>query len=278
MKNLSPAICPRLPLSMALFVMGAIFMFVPSESCAWGPIGHRVAARIAEDHLTPQARAAVEALVGHGVRLADIANWADEQREIAGAGAWHYVNVPIAESRYDRRYCSAQGCVVSKIEDFRGILKDPGAGKEQKKMALRFLIHFIADLHQPLHVGDDDDRGGNLLQVQFFGQGSNLHQVWDSGIIERHTRNENVWMWDVTFAASPRKVAEWSKGNPEEWATESLVLSKSVRRLPGTLERIKSGTIISPKYYTGSLPTIQMQLARAGARTAWVLNEIFRSQ
>jgi|WetSurMetagenome_2_1015567.scaffolds.fasta_scaffold207027_2 nuclease S1 len=276
MKYAKPIRLPFLKSLLVNLTISAAIVSLPSSALAWGKIGHRAAARIAEDHLSTHAKAALRLLLGPGVRLADIANWADEQREIAGTATWHYVNVPIRESRYDRRYCPGQGCVVSKIEDFRHILEDPAAGKAQKQLALRYLVHFIADLHQPLHVGDDSDKGGNLLQVRFFDEGSNLHSVWDSQIINRHTENENVWVWELTFVANPKSVAEWSKGNPEGWATESVILSKTVRRVPGSLALIKPGARIGSEYYKASLTTIQRQLAKAGIRTAWVLNQIFQ--
>jgi len=249
---------------------------LPVPGFAWGRIGHRVVARTAEERLNPRARAAVAGLLGPGTRLADVALWADEQREIRGTGGWHSVDVPLSESRYDPRYCSPRGCVVSKIEEFRRVLLTPGAGKAEKQSALKFLVHLIADLHQPLHVGDNDDRGGNLLQVRFFDEGSNLHRVWDYQIIERHTENEQVWMWDMTFLANPRMVAEWSKGTPEEWATESLNLAKAAHRLPGSQAWVKPGTRLGADYCRAALPVIQKQLAKAAIRTAWVLNQIFQ--
>jgi nuclease S1 len=254
-------------------VLMAIFQ---ANAWAWGRIGHRVAATLAEEHLTPRARVGIHALLGNGIRLADIATWADEQQEVSGTGLWHSVNVPVRESRYDSRYCLPGGCVVSKIEEFKRVLMSPSTGKAEKQRALKFLVHFVADLHQPLHVGDNNDRGGNLLQVRFFGEGSNLHRVWDYQIMERHTENEKVWMWDLTFQANPKKVAEWSRGSPEEWATESLILAKSARRLPGSQSWIKPGASIAPEYCSAALPTIQRQLAKAGIRTAWMLNQIFQ--
>jgi hypothetical protein len=252
-----------------------LFVFLPARSWAWGWIGHQVAAQMAEDRLTPRARAAVGDLLGRGGRLADVATWADTQVEVSGTGLWHSVNVPITESRYSSRYCSPRGCVVSKIVEFGQVLMNPGAGKDEKQRALKFLIHFIADLHQPLHVGDDNDRGGNLLQVRFFGEGSNLHRVWDYQIMERHTKNKQVWMWDLTFQANPRMVSEWSKGTPEDWATESLALAKSARCLPGSKILMKPGAGIGAEYCRTFLPAIQKQLAKAAIRTAWILNEIF---
>jgi len=242
----------------------------------WGRIGHRVVARFAEERLTSQARIAVGNLLGPGVRLADVANWADEQRELFGSAPWHSVDVPISESRYDPRYCSPRGCVVSKIEEFRRVLLNPAAGKPEKEQALKFLIHLIADLHQPLHVGDHNDRGGNLLQIRFFDEGSNLHRVWDSQIMERHTNNEQVWLWDLTFLAKPAMVVEWSKGTPELWATESLNLAKTAYRIPGSQALIKPGTRLGSEYCREALPQIQLQLAKAAIRTAWMLNQIFQ--
>ncbi len=261
----------------ALPAVALIILFLfPDHVWAWGPIGHRVAARAAQDRLTRAALAAIRNLFGTGVRLSDISTWADDQREGQGSGGWHYVNVPIRETRYDPRYCPASGCVVSKIEDFKRVLQNPGAGRQQKQEALKYLIHFIADLHQPLHVGDNHDQGGNLLQVRFFGIGSNLHRVWDSQVIERHTENENVWLWDIDFLANPRMVAEWSRGTPADWATESLQIAKEAYCLPGTNRLIRSGTRLGSEYERFALLIIQKQLAKAGVRIAFVLNEIFK--
>jgi hypothetical protein len=256
--------------------LSVLFLFLfPAPVRAWGRIGHEVVAKMAEERLTPHVRAALDDLLGPGIRLVDTAMWADYQHEVNGAGAWHSVNVPIREPRYNSQYCPSRGCVVSKIEEFRRVLITPGIPKIDRQRALKFLIHFLADLHQPLHVGDDNDRGGNLLQVRFFGEGSNLHRVWDYQIIEHHTKNVQVWLWDLTFQAKPRMVAEWSKGTPEDWATESLLLAKTVRCLPGSRTLMKPGARIGNDYCRMALPIIQRQLAKAAIRTAWVLNQIF---
>jgi hypothetical protein len=251
-------------------------IFLSPSAWSWGPVGHRVAARMAEERLTPAALTAVHDLLGPGVSLADVSTWADEQQEVKGTGSWHYVNVPITESRYDSKYCPRGGCVVNKIEDCRRALLNPKAGRVEKQRALKFLIHFIADLHQPLHVGDTGSRAGNDIQVRFFGAGSNLHRVWDSEIMERHTKNEQVWLWDLTYYAKPEKVKEWVKGTVEDWATESLQIAREAYCLPGSTTVMKSGTKLGNEYYGFALPIIQRQLAKAGVRIAWMLNEIFR--
>jgi len=242
---------------------------------AWGWIGHRVAAKMAEERLNTRARAGVGDLLGPGVKLADVSTWADEQQEVPQSGLWHSVNVPLEEFRYDPRYCPPRGCVVSKIGEFGRVLRNPAAGKTEKQRALKFLIHLIADLHQPMHVGDNNTRGGNLLQVRFLNEGSNLHKVWDYQIIERHSKNPGVWLWDLTYIANPNRVAEWSKGTPEDWATESLVTARSAYRLPAGKTVIKPGTRIGAEYCGAALPIIRWQLAKAAIRTAWYLNQIF---
>ena len=195
--------------------------------------------------------------------LADVATWADEQREVPGSGPWHYVNVPITESRYDPKFCPPGGCVVSKVADFKRVLMDPRTEKDQKWQALKFLVHLIADLHQPLHIGDNNNRGGNLLQVRFFNVGSNLHRAWNSQVMERHTNNEQVWLWDLTFFANPKMVVKWSKGTLADWATESLETAKVAYCLPGTKTVMKSGTQLGNEYFGFALPIIQRQLAKA---------------
>jgi hypothetical protein len=251
-------------------------LLMPGIASAWGPLGHRVVAKMAQGRLTPEAESAVRSLLGPGATLAEVSAWADEQREEQGSELWHFVNVPIAQARYSPKYCSPRGCVVSKTEEFSRVLRDPSARKPDKRRALKFLIHFIADLHHPLHVGDNNDRGGNRLQVTFFGTGSNLHKVWDSQIMARHTTNEQVWLWDFNYLANPRMAAEWSKGAPADWATESLEIARTAYCLPGSGQPMKSGTRLGNDYYRIALTLVQKQLAKAGIRTAWTLNEIFR--
>ena len=254
-----------------------VFVLISTPTAwPWGPTAHRVCVRFAEERLTPRARASVRELLEPGSRLDDAATWADQQREFRGSESWHYVNVPITAARYDPRFCQPGGCIVSKIEEFRRVLRDPNAGLQKKRPSLKFLMHFVVDLHQPLHVGDNGDRGGNLLQVLFFNRGTNLHSVWDSKIMERHTDNKQVWLWDLTFLANPGMVAEWSKGTPADWASESLAAAAKAYRLPGKQKIIWPGTKLGNEYYSFALPLVQRQLAKAGVRLAHVLNEAFK--
>jgi hypothetical protein len=230
---------------------------------------------MAEARLNSRALAAVHDLLGPGVGLADVANWADEHRN-SNSGAWHYVDVPISESRYDSRFCPSKGCVVTKIKDFKRVLQNPKANRNEKQQALKYLIHFIADLHQPMHVADNDDRGGNNTQVRFFNRGTNLHRLWDSQLIEYESENEQGWLRDINSLATPQNVSQWSKGTAEDWATESLQIAKEAYRSQDTKMVMKSGTKLGDDYCRFALPIIQTQLAKAGIRIALMLNEIFR--
>jgi nuclease S1 len=253
----------------------AILFFSPS-AWPWGRVGLQVASQMAEERLTPAALKAVHDLLGSGVNLADISTWADEQRNMSTNSQWHYIAIPITESRYDPKFCQLDRCVVSKIEDFQRVLRNPKAGREEKQKALKFLVHFLEDLCQPFHVADNNTKGGNLIQVSFYGIGSNLHRVWDSQIIEKHTKDKRVWLGELNGVTNPKLAADWSKGNPEDWATDTLQIAKLVYCLPGTNTIMPSGTEIVDEYCKIALPLIQKQLAKAGVRVAAVLNEIFK--
>ncbi len=148
-------------------VMSALIAGSPPPAHAWGRLGHRASARLAESRLSPRARAIVQELLEPDESLADASTWADEHsRDIPGSASWHYVNVSIASAHYDPRDCKARGCVVSKIAEFREVLADRHAPRARRRQALRFFVHLVQDLHQPLHVADRGDRGGNSLQLR----------------------------------------------------------------------------------------------------------------
>ena len=127
---------------------------------AWGPRAHRVATRVAEARLTPEARTAIRDLLHEGDTLVDVCDWADHDgHDDVPGSAWHYVNVPLDALHYDARFCSGGNCVVAKIKHFRRVLADRQAPKRERTRALLFLVHLVEDVHQPLHVGDNRDRG-----------------------------------------------------------------------------------------------------------------------
>jgi len=165
--------------------------------------------------------------------------------------------------------------VVDKITEFWATLKDPSKSKEDKRFALRFLVHLVEDLHMPLHVGDNHDRGGNDTQVRFFDRGSNMHRLGDSDMIEWNTRIADVWLDELAELDTPEARAMTSRGTVEEWATESLTAARAAYLVPGTDARIKPGRKLSREYYDDHLPVVRWRLYRGGIRLAMVLNEVF---
>ncbi len=162
-----------------LWVIAALFG--SSAALAWGPEGHNLVARIAEAQLTPVARAKVQEILGPNVSMTSIASWADQvRRQRAESSPWHYVDIPIDKPHLDMaRDCAKGACVVAQIEADEAALRDPATPTLQRRESLMFLIHFIGDMHQPLHSADNKDKGGNDVHVIFFDRPANLHSTWD---------------------------------------------------------------------------------------------------
>jgi hypothetical protein len=177
---------PRQPLFATLLALLVPFHFA-QPVWAWGRLGYRVISRLAEKNLTPAARTAVTELLEPGESLAKASTWADEVRgHMRKTVPWHYVDVPLDESKYDAKYSGPKiDCVVDKINEFRLTLKDKSKSVEDRRFALRFLIHCVEGMHVPLHVGDNGDKGGNRTQVGFFDRGTNMHALWDTGMTEQ---------------------------------------------------------------------------------------------
>jgi hypothetical protein len=146
-----------------------VLLFIPARAAlAWGRLAHRASAKLADARLSPRTRAMIRDLLEPGESLADASTWADEHsREISGSMFWHFVNLPIWASHYDARDCRRGGCVVSKIADFKATLLDRNAPVARRRTALRFLVHLVQDVHQPMHVADRNDRGGNAVQLRY---------------------------------------------------------------------------------------------------------------
>lgn len=261
---------------MVLILCGA------TNSWAWGPLGHRLTARLAERHLNPKAKAAIVALLEPGESMAVASLWADDhRRDVKGSGPWHYVDVPLDQDRYDDRFAGPEpqkGYIIPKIREFRTILKDPARPVEERRQALRFLLHLVEDLHMPMHVGDNQDRGGNDTQVRFFDQGTNMHRLWDSDIIERAGRDEEKWLAELIAMDTDEARSQVMAGDIEDWATESLLAARQAYRDPTSGQKIKKGQKLADAYQAANLPIAHQRLYRAGVRLAMVLNDVFEEK
>lgn len=167
------------------FILAAALLtaLLPSPVLAWGQNGHRIIGQLAEERIDGKTRAEIEQIIGKE-SLAEAATFADEERSNPApfwqkeASPWHYVTVPAGQN-YSDVGAPEEGDAFSALQKFTATLRDPNASKADKAVALRFVVHIVGDLHQPLHVGDGTDRGGNDLKVKFFGKSTNLHSVWD---------------------------------------------------------------------------------------------------
>lgn len=245
----------------------------PTQAMGWGSEGHRIIAEIAEQYLEPDTSRRVRALLAieNATTLADIANWADQIRpQHRETAPWHFVDIPISASGYDpARDCATGDCVVVKIDQFTATLQDRNAAPEDRLTALKFVVHFVADLHQPLHASDNGDRGGNEIRVTFDRRRTNLHAVWDSGILEPVVQgDERAYALRLVDDITPAKIAAWQAGSTIDWANESHAVAVSViyGRLP------HDAGMLPASYEQVALPVVNQQLERAGLRLALVLN------
>ncbi len=302
-------ITPPLPLPLALLILGLVALLAgPSRAHAWGQEGHAVTARIAEHYLTATARAKLGALLASDTDtltapdFASRAAWADSYRNShRETSLWHYVDVEI-DSPDPAGACfgfpslspgqaasagPARDCVVNKIVEFEAELRDPATPAPERLMALKFLIHFIGDVHQPLHGADHDDRGGNCVAVLTSPDAapSNLHAYWDSAVVSRLGRSPDAVAASLIAKITPRDVATWTprgritRGAVLEWAAGSLAVAKSsAYDLP---ERPNCAAHAAPELLTAAYQAkaeaaASVSLEQAGVRLAAALNEALK--
>ncbi len=237
-----------------------------SNALAWGKDGHQVVASLAETQLSAKAHAEVDRLLAlePGATLQSISTWADEHRNPA-TGPWHYVNFPRNTCTYDAaRECSDGNCVVGAISKQLEILSS-NAPDDARLKALKYVVHFEADVHQPLHTGYADDKGGNAYQLQAFMRGSNLHSFWDSGLIKNLNEDVNVL---TKRLAAKRDAPNGTDLNVVHAAEESCKIVGKPGFYP---ERL-----VGMDYVERYTPVMEQRLTVAGARLAGLLNRVFR--
>ena len=256
---------------MRRLLLAASLLLVPASAHAWGTLGHRLTARLAMDYLSSDARKEISRLLG-GQSLADASTWADSIRsERRETSPWHYINVPV-DSSFEgwARFCPPEGCVLSAIDRYATILADRKRPDAERAEALRFLIHFIGDLHQPLHVGERGDRGGNNVKVTWEGRPTNLHAVWDTYLISSAGLDEDEWLGRLRKTAERMHRKEVASGGAAEWGAESHALARDhVYDLPSPPE-------LAGGYAAEHLPLAEQRLAQAGIRLAALLNRLLK--
>lgn len=272
-------------LSAVVFLLPLYLLLPCLPAFAWGPQGHKLVALIAQDHLTPLARRNVKALLGPET-LADVASWPDAYRPLeTQTGSWHYVDLPAGATTYDRdRDCPTQpnvklgstsdkwrDCVVDRILFFEGRVADATLDQPDRAIALKYLVHFIGDVHQPFHAYGPE-RGGNGIPVVVFGSATcgkyncNLHSVWDSGLILHHGLDDTAYRNLLETEIRTGKQPVGSE-DPAVWAAESMAAA-----IPALVPPNGS---IDKAYYTREIPVVDQRLEQAGLRLAAFLNRTF---
>jgi S1/P1 Nuclease len=255
-------VAPTLRILTGVLLLGGL----ADASFAWGPTGHRATCRVAERHLNPQAAKAVAELLAPEA-LAYVGTWADEIRaepDWAKAESWHWVTVPDGQT-YEAATKNTAGDVLEAIGRFEATLADRNAPRVERVQALKWLAHLLGDLHQPLHVGRGDDRGGNETVVLWFGEPSNLHSVWDSKVIEQSELSFSE-LAELVDRATPDQAREWQRGGPRDWAAESQQLRDQVYAI--------GDRRLSFKYVHDAWPIVQRRILQGGLRLAAELNRL----
>ncbi len=240
-----------------------------SSEAGWWDLGHRIVARLADVRLTPRTRAAVRQIL-EGQSLADASVWADNIKNYRhDADPLHYINIPLGDTVYvPQRHCPTGRCIIAAIENDRRLLADPATSPGARAEALRFLIHFMGDLHQPLHVGDNHDRGGNDRAVTLLGHPTNLHKVWDGEMIDSLGLSQESYFRYLRKRMASLDTKSMERGSVVDWAMEAHRIA--ARDVYG---KLPTDGRIGRDYVAASRPIIDHQLIAAGVRLAAVLNE-----
>jgi len=285
----------------AFLALTASVFAVSSPAAAWGDLGHEVTALIAYRHLTPSARNGVDALLARDTDaltapdFASRATWADKFRnDHRETAPWHFVDIEIDQpdlisacfgfpplaAGHAASQGPSQDCVVDKIEEFAAELQNPAISPAERLLALKFLIHFVGDLHQPLHASDHHDRGGNCIGLAPSpdGHAENLHAYWDTGVVERLGASAKDIAAKLDREITPAQTNAWSRGDARSWAMESFQVARGdAYRLPARPTCSQHGSVaLSAAYQTVAQRDAAMQLEKAGIRMAFLLNRALR--
>jgi hypothetical protein len=283
------------------FVLSAAILTVASPAAAWGDLGHEVTALIAYHHLTPAAKSKVDALLASdpdtltAPDFASRATWADKFRNGHRETApWHFVDIEI--DRPDLKSACfgfpplaagqpasqgpSQDCVVDKIEEFAAELQNPPTSAPERLLALKFLMHFVGDLHQPLHASDHADRGGNCIGLAPSpdGHAKNLHAYWDTGVVEPLGASAQDIAAKLDGAITPAQAKAWTRGDARSWAMESFQIARrDTYMLPAQPTCNDHASVaLSDAYQTMARRDAASQLEKAGIRMAFLLNQALR--
>jgi hypothetical protein len=252
---------------MKKLVIGALILFVAINVFAWGPTGHRATGLVAEKYLNKKAKKELQRILG-GQSLAMASTWMDEIRSDTSwnfTADWHWVTIQDGQS-YEQNEKNPNGDIIQTIQRIITALKSKKLSQKEEVEQLKMLTHLIGDIHQPLHVGGGNDRGGNDVEVTWFRMNSNLHRVWDSDMID-DTKLSFTELAESLEKPDAVRLSAWQKTNVLDWASESMTYRKDVYNIGDG----KLGYL----YSYNNFHIVRLRLLQAGVRLAGVLNEIY---
>ncbi|MEQ8626348.1 S1/P1 nuclease [Ekhidna sp.] len=254
---------------MKRFVLPLIGVLFVVQSFGWGTTGHRIVGLIAERHLTKKAKKNIEKVLGFET-LAEVSNYMDFIKSDATyrhMSPWHYATIPDGKTYYEAG-TPEEGDVIVTIQRLMGELNSKEFTDYDEAFALKCLVHLIGDIHQPLHVGNGEDRGGNDVKLDYFWKSSNLHRVWDSGMIDGQKYSYTEYA-DWIDHPTDEQLEAWSSFNVLDWANESKAFRDQCYN---TMSEDKK---LSYRYDFENIELLNQRLLQAGIRLANVLNAIY---
>ncbi len=259
---------------VALIGIILLGLLKPSASNAWGVLGHRIVAEIADNRLNAKAKSAIKKILGNE-SMAMASTWADFVKSDSSynyLNTWHYINLNDGLSSEDIKKILVSDTAAdafNKINFLVNQLQNKNLEADKQLMYLRLLIHIMGDIHQPLHVGREEDRGGNKIKVQWFNQTTNLHAVWDEKLIDFQQLSYTEYVANINYCTK-QQVTDWQKGGLADWLAESYKMAHTVYA-----EIKQPEQKLSFKYNFDHIQDLNQQLVKAGVRLAFILNQLF---
>lgn len=250
-------------------------IYVPFTAGAWGVLGHRIVGEVADYYLSVKARKAVQQILGTE-SMAMAANWADFIKSDTAynyLSNWHYVNLPESLSQSDVfTFLDKQPGpnIYNKTNEMIVVLKNPKSTAEQKKLALRMVIHLMGDMHQPMHTARKDDLGGNKILLTWFGEKSNLHRVWDEGLVDFQQLSYTEYTKAINHPTA-LQLGAWQRSSLKDCVFESYQICNKIYATG-----VKNDDKLSYRYNFDWIDTVNEQLLKGGVRLAKVLNDIYK--
>ena len=252
--------------------LGVALLYAPMQTMAWGTNGHRISGQIAEDHLTPKAKAAVRAILGESVAMAS--NWADfikSDPKYNYLYNWHFVD-------FDRKMAYPEmveflehdksANAYTELRELIADIQKKDVSKENKLLYLRMIIHITEDIHQPMHTAHASDKGGNDFKVNWFSKPTNLHSIWDTELINFQELSYTEYAAAID-KPTKEEIKEWQADPLSKWIFESNQLAEAF------YNEIKPGDTLGYQYNFSHLEILNQRLLKGSIRLAGILNGIF---